>query len=504
MRATYAPSRTAQHRVESPWIQKQRIHPDVTTAQRNAVESQHELEVVREQATNQQIDAASMQELWEKLNQPRIKLDADQHGASLSMGAGANQIAVMAPNEGGTNLVVPVSDTSPESLSRSLTRLERMVEQVSAVADRFSDAGTLIGKGMIALSDAAESRTRAKSADSATKSDSVDVVVSTAPAAKPAPAANVAVAVAESPIQQTIEVQFDQQKMNQFNLSYENIKDLLGRDGLWRGTAVRFVPNESRILVTGDLEDDYVSRLSGTLVSTVGRQRRPIHVSDVATISTSAERIARDATSREPANSARLAWIDEPPKNIGNVRRQVIVAGDFVTLEECNREADRQLYMVTLDHLKELCGDEDLDRIREFDTAAKSNRYGRTEPSPAEIAASTLNRMGIGIDFIRREIAKREYVETVERSVGPMKKLYVQVEFSPSIDLELRQRWDEVRRQDRFAVVGAGAGSVLGLLGLVFGLLKVDTWTKGYYTKRLFFGVPAAIIGLIALLMAAT
>ena len=49
-------------------------------------------------------------------------------------------------------------------------------------------------------------------------------------------------------------------------------------------------------------------------------------------------------------------------------------------------------------------------------------------------------------------------------------------------------------------MVGAGAGSVLGLIGLVFGLLKVDTWTKGYYTKRLFLGVPAAIIGLLALL----
>jgi hypothetical protein len=56
------------------------------------------------------------------------------------------------------------------------------------------------------------------------------------------------------------------------------------------------------------------------------------------------------------------------------------------------------------------------------------------------------------------------------------------------------RRWDELRREGRFAAVGAGAGSVLGLIGLAFGLLKVDTWTKGYYTKRLFLGVPAAII----------
>ena len=81
-----------------------------------------------------------------------------------------------------------------------------------------------------------------------------------------------------------------------------------------------------------------------------------------------------------------------------------------------------------------------------------------------------------------------------------MKKLYTLVEFTPSVDAELLRRWDELRRQDRFAVVGTGAGSVLGLIGLAFGLLKVDTWTKGYYTKRLFLGVPAAIIGVLALL----
>ena len=47
---------------------------------------------------------------------------------------------------------------------------------------------------------------------------------------------------------------------------------------------------------------------------------------------------------------------------------------------------------------------------------------------------------------------------------------------------------------------GLGAAMVaVGLLGMVYGMLKVDTWTKGYYTKRLFLGVPAAIIGLVTL-----
>ena len=48
-------------------------------------------------------------------------------------------------------------------------------------------------------------------------------------------------------------------------------------------------------------------------------------------------------------------------------------------------------------------------------------------------------------------------------------------------------------------MVGVGAVSILGLVGLVFALLKVDTATKGYYTKRLFIGVPLAILGFFGL-----
>jgi len=118
--------------------------------------------------------------------------------------------------------------------------------------------------------------------------------------------------------------------------------------------------------------------------------------------------------------------------------------------------------------------------------------------------------MGINADYVRRKIVAkdlnesepREYVETVERSIGPMKKLYLQIEFTPDIDRELRQRWDAYERRERFAVAGVSAGSLLGLLTLVFALLKVDTATKGYYTKRLFIGVPAAIIGSWLLLLA--
>jgi hypothetical protein len=156
----------------------------------------------------------------------------------------------------------------------------------------------------------------------------------------------------------------------------------------------------------------------------------------------------------------------------------------------------------TYAHIESLFGLEPYQGPPGGDMATTVIEDGRVVVRRDDYRVALLRRIGITTDYIRREIATDQYEETVELSFGPMKRLYTLVEFSPSVDADLWRKWDEYRRQERFAVVGVGTGSVLGLLGLIYGLLKVDTWTKGYYTKRLFLGVPAAIIGLLALLMA--
>jgi hypothetical protein len=191
-----------------------------------------------------------------------------------------------------------------------------------------------------------------------------------------------------------------------------------------------------------------------------------------------------------PAAVTRPAWVDASSKRIGNTWRNVLVTDEFATKEECDREADRLLLRATYDHIAVLNGTTD------------QRSLSRTTPEGDDWKATQLASMGVTIDLIRREIAKDEHLETVERSFGPMKKIYTLVEFTPAVDRELRARWDNYRRRERFAAVGAGAASVLGLLGMAWGLLRVDTLTRGYYTKRLFLGVPAAIIGVIIGLMA--
>ena len=75
------------------------------------------------------------------------------------------------------------------------------------------------------------------------------------------------------------------------------------------------------------------------------------------------------------------------------------------------------------------------------------------------------------------------------------------MEFSASDDALLLDRWEtymegfeERRRTDRLAGVALASSMVVAVLGLAYGLLRIDTWTRGYYTKRLLLGVPAAIL----------
>lgn len=173
-------------------------------------------------------------------------------------------------------------------------------------------------------------------------------------------------------------------------------------------------------------------------------------------------------------------WIHAPSDTVNGRWSRVLVAGDFVTEDECQAETNKKLHEATNEF------------IRQF-AAGSSPQIDLQDP---------LASMGLGPSYLRDQIAKGQYFETVERSVGPMKKLYTRMEINPDVQRDLQDRWQTYERQFRFGLVGSWAGGVLGIIGLVWGLLRIDTATKGYYTKRLFLGVPAAIIGAIALLAA--
>lgn len=460
---------------------------------------QRVLELEQAQAARAQdvLNSMSMHQLWEKLHASRIELDGNTGGAAMAVSEGPANLDVPASGETGVAVTGPPSDQSSASQAESLARLERVVAQTTAVADRVSETGTLLGRAMIALIDSIDSRSRAESPVKATLSIAeaqAEPLQAAAAPASPAP-------------ERTVEIQFEIGKLQQEGLTFDRARSILGKDGYWRGNKVRFDPIGHHIAVTGRLEPEFESRLTSTLLGTTPKSGRAIHVSDVAAVTPHPDAIEIGAAEANTKSAGRPAWVDGPPKRVGNTRREVIVAGEYATREECNRAADIYLLLATYNHLQQLTGESD--RLAggwhpdlKFDGPVVMAdgeiliEYGQVN----NYRLRQLSRYGIGIDFVRREIAKDEYLETVDRSFGPMLTLSTLVEFTPSVDAELMRRWNEYRRDERLFAVGAGAGSVLGMIGLALGLLKVDTWTKGYYSKRLFLGVPATIIGVLALL----
>jgi hypothetical protein len=78
-----------------------------------------------------------------------------------------------------------------------------------------------------------------------------------------------------------------------------------------------------------------------------------------------------------------------------------------------------------------------------------------------------------------------------------MINLHVLLEFDERSWRELSRMQHEREIEERVAVVGIGAGWLLALLGTVFGYLKLDTLTRGYYTRRLQLVAGAVILTLI-------
>ena len=117
----------------------------------------------------------NLEQLWEKLNESRIKLEANDQGASLKFGADRARY-VRGPEDGARKSLCRFPAETPESIARSLARLERMVEQASAVADQVSEAGTLVGKAMIALNESMDSRSRSAKVEAVTKSEQIVAV----------------------------------------------------------------------------------------------------------------------------------------------------------------------------------------------------------------------------------------------------------------------------------------------------------------------------------------
>jgi hypothetical protein len=174
----------------------------------------------------------------------------------------------------------------------------------------------------------------------------------------------------------------------------------------------------------------------------------------------------------------RPEWLNDTPKMLmGNSRRMVVSSDPFLDSDLAWSALREELRRVV--HA----------RLTDVVEAANGG-------SDAQVPG--LEQLGITDQFIESELFVEEpYLETVHLSVGPMKRAHALVEFADAKDRLMLERWIVYAQRESIDRVGRLSLLAVGGLGLVFGLLKVDTWTRGYYTKRLFIGVPAAIIAVV-------
>ena len=81
-----------------------------------------------------------------------------------------------------------------------------------------------------------------------------------------------------------------------------------------------------------------------------------------------------------------------------------------------------------------------------------------------------------------------------------MKQVHVLMEFTPHRE-HLLESWQNYLRRYRLTSVAQSRAVSWPLWPSSIGMLQFDTWTRGYYTQRLLWGVPAAIIAIAAVVL---
>lgn len=178
---------------------------------------------------------------------------------------------------------------------------------------------------------------------------------------------------------------------------------------------------------------------------------------------------------------SRPGWLDSLPSRSSGLYAAVIESGPYATLEECYQDTNRKLVTVVATYLNE----------------------NGLPVSPETSSSELVQSLNVTTSQLRELLYSDDYVETIETSVADMRKVSTLVEITPADGKWLVASWranqQQAMRTERVAWVSLLAGGGIGLLALAYGLLKMDEMTKGYYSKRLFLGVPAAIIAVFLL-----
>ncbi|HEX5444735.1 MAG TPA: hypothetical protein VFW87_12930 [Pirellulales bacterium] len=181
---------------------------------------------------------------------------------------------------------------------------------------------------------------------------------------------------------------------------------------------------------------------------------------------------AADTAEAADGDHGRLpAWVYSGAGLVGDVYQMPITVGPYATREECDTEQAKALDDALHRYVCLFLGED---------------------------GAETLQVPGL---YVRRHIVRTQIEEHRETSVGPMIYRHTLLAFGPAEQQHIEEIYKQSLVARRLKFAGIGAAGVFGLLATVFGYLKLDTLSRGYYTGHLQAAAALAITGLAAVLL---
>lgn len=171
-----------------------------------------------------------------------------------------------------------------------------------------------------------------------------------------------------------------------------------------------------------------------------------------------------DANTDEPAGPRRPAWMDRPMGRVDGLYRTRATVGPWMSRTECERELPDVLRGAVATYADHLLGE----------------GKGRFVSLP--------------MSYIHEHIVRGEWEERRQDTIHTMISLHYLLEFDPETNHAIEANYRQSVVQSRLGYLSAGGGALVGLLTIVFGYLKLDTLTRGYYTGRLRLTAATAIL----------
>jgi hypothetical protein len=164
--------------------------------------------------------------------------------------------------------------------------------------------------------------------------------------------------------------------------------------------------------------------------------------------------------------------VEGEPVETGGIHTWPVASGVQLSKEACRRALDEQLELAVKRYLERVV-------------------VGRDN-----VAAW----LGYDSRYIRTNLLRPEntYHEIIQTSVGPAQQTHALLEFDGAFRQQTQERWRELRAASRLLQTALVAAVVLGVIAAFFGYFRLDTATRGFYTRRLQLTAAIAILALIA------